>query len=220
MSTVIGKVFKIYQKVWNDPKTGDDRILYSLKIDGDQEYYGFGTNRPPCQEGDNVEFQWSQRGKYRNGDHKSLKIVGADATPTTPPQQQSAPRAASSGGGNSRDAYWDNKDKYDKNVRQRLICYQSATKDAVTLAVAALNNGILPTSGQKKTDKYSSFIAMVNQMRDEIYTSYDVAIAKLEKDQPLVDPTIKSETPAPTHENEAPQAATAPVDDWAEDTPF
>jgi hypothetical protein len=58
--------------------------------------------------------------------------------------------------------------------------YQSATNAAVSLAVAALNNGILPTAGAKKADKYESFINIVSQIRDEVYLDYARAAGALE----------------------------------------
>ena len=172
-----GQVYKVFTKEGSGRAAG--KTMYSIKLEGDDKYYGCYTTQPNCKAGDMVELEYKQNGNYANADTKTLRVTGSGSAP-----QQS-------GGGtakvNSRDKYWEDKDAYDKQVRQPLICYQSATNSAVQIACAALDKDILAL-GQKKGDKLENFTKIVNKLRDEIYTSYETAAAKLEAGEKLVDP--------------------------------
>ena len=180
MSMTMGVVQKISTRDWTNPE-GENVKFYSLQMDG--EWYSNGSRVLTCAEGDTVQFHWQAKGKYKNITKGTLEVTAAGSgAPAAAP----AAAAQKASGGMSRDDYWSNKDKYDKEVRQRLIMYQSATKDAVSIAVAALNKDILPTTGQKMQDKWDSYMAVVQQVRDQIYLSFEEAERKLEAGEALV----------------------------------
>ena len=154
--------------------------MYSVKVNG--EWYGCGGQRPQFDKGQTVSFMWEQKGNFKNviKNTMELKSDAPAAAPAAAPTQSKG-----------KDDYWGKKDKYDKEVRQKIIMYQSATKDAVTLAVAALENGCLPTPGTKKADKYEAFRSMVDRIRDEIYLSYEMANKSLEEGKSPIEGYLK-----------------------------
>jgi len=177
MNTAMGTVYKIFDKQAKNGAT-----IHSIKLEGDENYYGTYTNVPACNPGDQVEFQYKINGTFKNVDIKTLKVTGQgqapQATATAAPSAPYVPKPS------ARDKYWEDKDTYDKQVRQPLICYQSAHKDAVTIACAALAADIIPL-GAKKADKFGVFEALVNKLTDSIYEKYEDATKKLEAGEPI-----------------------------------
>ena len=213
MSMTMGVVQKISTRDWTNPE-GENVKFYSLQMDG--EWYSNGSRVLACAQGDTVQFHWQAKGKYKNITKGTLEVTAAGSGAPAAAPAAAAPKAAVG----SRDDYWAKKDAYDKEVRQKLIMYQSATKDAVSIAVAALNKDILPTTGQKKQDKWDSYMAVVQQVRDQIYLSFEEAERKLEAGEVLVkkpEPTKVVDTSSPA----APVNAAEDVDALPEDfNPF
>ena len=79
MSQVQGTVFKVYENnKFKNP-------LYSIKIDGDDTYYGSGNVKPACAAGDVVTFDFVINNKgYHQLVPDSLKVVSKSATTSAP----------------------------------------------------------------------------------------------------------------------------------------
>lgn len=80
----------------------------------------------------------------------------------------------------SRDGYWKERDRYDKEVRQPMIAYQSARKDAVQIVTAALAADILAL-GQKKADKLDLLLGYVDEVTtslNEKYREFEAALSE------------------------------------------
>ena len=193
--TATGTVQRIYTK---DIAQG---TIYSIKLVGDDRYYGFYTNKPECNEGDQVSFSWKQSGNFCNAAIKSFKVTGKGT---------GAPVAASGGGGGgSRDDYWAKKEQYEKKVTHPHLNYRSATMGAIDLVCAALAHDCLPL-GQKKGERMDILRQEVAKTRDWLYTTYSEATEKLEKGESLIPPNI-----AEGAENHTPEEG------WVdEDIPF
>jgi hypothetical protein len=150
--------------------------VFSFK-GSDDVWYSTGFNKPNIAKGQTISFDYTEDNYGKKAIVGTIKVL-QEAAPGGNASKGGSAKKWSGGGG--KDDYWANKDAYDKQVRQPLIMYQSATNAAVSLAVAALNNGILPTAGAKKADKYESFINIVSQIRDEVYLDYARAAGALE----------------------------------------
>jgi hypothetical protein len=72
-----GIVERISTKEIEDRKTGEEVVLYSIKLD-DDEWYGCGRKDPPCDEGDEVEFQYSEKNGYFNIDMDTFENLSGD----------------------------------------------------------------------------------------------------------------------------------------------
>lgn len=152
--------------------------FFSLKVN--EEWYSNGKNMPPVDKGDAVAFEFNtqQRGKYTNNNivagtlHKTAVQVGA-ATPSTGPAPSSN--------------------------RDLSITYQSARKDALTLASTLLANGVLklPT---KKEDQMDAVIQFVDSMT-EVYWS---DAAEVVEGNRIPSATMHTSEPAPdvSHEDD------------------
>lgn len=69
MSNTTGTVESISTRDFNG------KTMYNLKVSG--EMYGFGSNKPNCKEGDFISFEYEQKGAYRNGNSKTVKVTSA-----------------------------------------------------------------------------------------------------------------------------------------------
>lgn len=128
-------------------KAPSGAIMYNLTISGDR--YGFGSNKPNCNEGDTIEFEFEQKGKFSNGNSKSVKVV-AKSTGT-----------ASSGGGS-----------YGKTpATQTTISKQAALNSALAfvniLVAAEAVPGVTKTA--KSEDKYGILESLVVEKTHEYY---------------------------------------------------
>lgn len=138
MSSVTGEVARIFS---NDSGT------FNVKM-SDDEMYGFFKTKPNFKEGDTVTFSYSQRGKYRNADPKTVVVVAAPA----------AGQSATSSAGLSN---------------QDIIRYQAARNSALTfLQLAAQTDAVkLPA---KQAEKYDALMGLVHEVTDRFYQEANV----------------------------------------------
>lgn len=102
--------------------------IFSIKL-SDGNLYGFYKNQPMCSEGDTVEFSYTERGRYKNADHSSLKVLG-----------KTSPQTSSS---------------YDSGPsNQDVIRYQAARNSALEFVSIALQHGAvkLPAKQAEQLD--------------------------------------------------------------------
>lgn len=129
--------------------------MWSLKLEGDDTWYGTKSVRPDCDEGDVVEFNWANNKRgYPDADLSTLvKLEGAAAA---------AP--AATGGGEvaaGRNAY---------DRKQAVIVYQSSRKDALELIKAAISADLVdfPAKGTK-AEKYQALRMFVDMATNDFY---------------------------------------------------
>lgn len=117
---------------------------FNAEIGG--SWYGCGFSQPDFKEGDVLEFDFEQRGKYMNlGKYKVLGTEkGAPAAP------------AKSQGSQGFD---------DRNTS---IAYQSSRKDALYLVEILLANQAVPLPA-KKADQADAILALVNDYAAQFY---------------------------------------------------
>jgi hypothetical protein len=132
--------------------------MWSLKLEGDETWYGTKSIRPDCTEGDVVEFSWAKNKRgYPDADLSTLvKLEGAAAE---------VPLAAASGGGGEVAA---GRNAYDR--KQAVIVYQSSRKDALELIKAAIAAEIVdfPAKGTK-AEKYQALRMFVDMATNDFY---------------------------------------------------
>ena len=118
---------------------------YSALVNG--TWYGAGFSPPSnFKEGDNIDFEYTVNGKFKNMTVPSVKVADK-ATETESPK---APQKTfSKGGGTSRDTYWEDKAEKDKNT-QREIRLQASRNAAIAFVDVLLKNDALPTGTVKK----------------------------------------------------------------------
>lgn len=148
MSMVTGQVKAISQR-------GN---AFNIRVDDD--WYGYGFNKPAFNKGDTISFDFQQRGNFKNVDAKTVQ-VGASA-----PAQQAAPAS-----GGSAPA----KSGRDFGANQVAIQYQASRNSAIALVSAALAAGevTLPT---KKGDRLDALLALVDDLTDQYHAKTDQVV--------------------------------------------
>ena len=144
MSTVTGNVDRIY----------DNEKAYNLQVDGEWYGYGFKSDGAPSfTEGQTISFDYEQRGKYKNIDKKTIKVV------------------ESSGGGaaapNTRSNSADN--------RQLSIQYQSSRNAAIQLVGVMLDAGAVAIPA-KKADQFDAIVALVDDLTVKFHSDVDQTV--------------------------------------------
>jgi hypothetical protein len=177
----VGFVSEVSANPWADKDSGQSVTLHSFRIESENIWFRTGTTDPELSVGDCVRFT----AKRQKVDLDTLLPAQAyevePAGKSESPSATSAPARKAASGSMSRNGYWEEKDRYDKAVRQPLIAYQSARRDAVDVVVAALEADIL-TLGQKKADKLELLCGYVDQVRDRFLKQYEEVQEELENE--------------------------------------
>jgi hypothetical protein len=185
-----GTVTNVSAKPFTD-KWGKSITLYSFQIGGDNAYYRTGTNEPQCKQGDIISFDFEQAGQNKKVNPHSIQVTGQGNVQST---GQGSPQAAR--GGNSRDDYWANKEKYDKEVTQPRISYAAAQKGAIALVTAALANDVLGFGNAKKADKMEMLLGYVSEVTDRLAVKLDAGheiVESLREANGSIEPTFVDE---------------------------
>jgi len=153
----------------------------------DGEWYG-GTKVAPHYAdgtalivGDEVTFDITMNGKYKNLNYGSLTKVVGQAAPSTVAQ------STSSGGGLSRDDYWANKEARDIETG-KVIQFQAARNSAISVLMPLLINGDLPAFGGKKATHVDQFMGMLMDT-----TLRMVEEAKVQGESSFTPPTVDAD---------------------------
>ncbi len=122
---------------------------YSAEVSG--SWYGAGFNEPSFKEGDVIEFEVEQRGRFQN--LKSPKVVGSSEGSSAP--QKAAPQGI--------------------DARTVSIAYQSSRKDAIEFVDVLVKNGAvsLPT---KKSEQADALLALVEDYTAQFYIKLEEVI--------------------------------------------
>lgn len=136
--------------------------FYSMKI-GDTKY-GLGKSRPQFAVGDTVEFDYY----LKDGKYATVKgpVSKAEGAPAPKPPQGSA--------GGSRDGYWADKDKYDREVKEPRIAFYAAYERAVLFTELAIKSGAFPALEKAKAaDKLGLLESFIEDKTSELITASD-----------------------------------------------
>lgn len=154
MSKATGQVAVVYGK---DGKFGK---MWSLKVEGDDTWYGCKSVKPDTKEGDQIEFNWSNNKRgYPDIDLDTLVVLeaGDDA-----PEKEAAGESSDKGGNTAGRKAYDRK--------QAVIVYQNAGNRAIELISLAYKAEILdlPKKGTI-ADKYAALRLFVDMATNDFY---------------------------------------------------
>lgn len=149
-----GYVTFVNTKDWNG--RNGPVTLYSFRIEGDDTYWRTGRDDPQLQKGQFAKFT----AEGQNVDVTSIERGDIKV-------ETAAPKKSGGGSASSRNEYWENKDKHDKEVVQPRIMYCAARRDAITIATAALNADALKL-GSKAATKVDNFVGAVVKLTAEL----------------------------------------------------
>lgn len=163
-----------------DKRLNSGKSIYSFVIEERDEYFRTGFAEVAANVGDTVEFSAKETQYGLEVDTKTFKATPAGEGAASPASRRSA-GGTPAGSSSARDAYWDQKEKYNNNVVQPMIQYQAATNVAKDICIAALAAGKLPESGKNKNDKFENLLQCIFQVRDQIFSDYRARSAAFEK---------------------------------------
>jgi len=132
--------------------------MYSLKVEGDETWYGCKSTKPNVNVGDAIEFNFSVNPRgYSDADPASISVVEAGAAPAP---QAAATEAAPTAGRVAHDR------------KQAVIVYQSSRKDALELIELASTLELLdlPKKGTV-ADKFNALRIFVDEQTADYYTT-------------------------------------------------
>lgn len=157
----------IVQKI--NIKPYDGKNLYSFFLKGQDGMYSLGERAPSFKEGDSIQFETLQRGKYVNAVNVAPWV--SDGTTTAPTVTSTARKIYNATGGKSLEekAYWNKRDAT-QEVTQRRIEIQAARNAAIEAARFLIEKEFVKTP-TKQADKYDSYLALVNQLADEFLSN-------------------------------------------------
>lgn len=132
--------------------------MYSIKLEGDETWYGTKGNKPNVNVGDSIEFNFSVNPRgYSDADPESISVVEAGAGPA--PAAATATVAEPTAGRVAHDR------------KQAVIVYQSSRKDAIELIGLAEKLELLdlPKKGTV-ADKFNALRIFVDEATADYYT--------------------------------------------------
>ena len=143
MAYANGKVAFLNEKNWNN------KTLYSLKLQNDNNLYMCGEEKPACDKGDFISFGYKEGRSGRfEVDVKSIKTKAAEVL---------KPGTGQSFGG------YRNDDK-----RQETIEYQAARNSAIAAAGVILQASALKLPA-KEADKYKVVVELIGTLTDKFF---------------------------------------------------
>ena len=172
---VKGVVKYINEKEWDDRRSGETIMLYSFKLEGDDDYYRTGQTKPEFEEGQSVAFEVDNK---NNVDLETVEVLETAV--------KKGPKAGASKGGGfrksapaagGRDDYWAKKEERDleKDARYQKVdiprmTFCTSQDAAVSLVTAALQHDCLPKIGTvSKTARLTALLAYVDEITDRFF---------------------------------------------------
>lgn len=160
----VGVVDRIFTK-----EVAGGKKTFSFRLLNDANYYRLNFTTPAevgIKEQTSVQFNFNQGQYGPDVDVRSIVITGANAAKPAGAKPPYQPKKFGSGG--SKDDYWENKEVYDKTIREPLIHFQSSYNIAAQLVTAALAKDVLPLPA-KAGAKFDAFMEMVHNIQEDIY---------------------------------------------------
>lgn len=176
----------VVQKIIKNPQYG----LTSFTLKGQDGFYSLGKDIPTFKEGDSIQFDTNQQGKYTYARNIAPWSDGGTAQ-STPVSQVAASassggwqRRGAGGGGKSfgggdaaaKEAYWRAKEERDiakegeYAATQKRIEIQAARNAAIETAKTMWQFDITPKP-KKATEHYDAFLALVEELTDKYLES-------------------------------------------------
>lgn len=173
MSEVVkGVVYKIGTKR-GTTKTGRPYTLYSIKLDGDERYFGAGFQDPGAAEGETISFEVKPDGKFWNLDPSTIKRHKSDPVVVS----------KSVASNMSKDDYW--KRKEDRDLLNDKLRNEGARRNTAIAFVELLfktESLKLPT---KIPDREAYILEMVNKYSEEFSSEPVTEEVEAEEDSPV-----------------------------------
>lgn len=175
---VKGIVRYINEKEWDDRRSGETIMLYSFKLDGDDDYYRTGQTKPEFEEGQSIAFEVDNK---NNVDLETVEVLEAEVKKapkaTGRPAKSGGFSKNASGSAGGRDEYWAKKEARDleKDARYQKVdiprmTFCTSQDAAVSLVTAALQHDCLPKIGTvSKTARLSALLAYVDEITDRFF---------------------------------------------------
>lgn len=121
---------------------------YSALVNG--TWYGAGFSLPTnFKEGDNIDFEYTVNGKFKNMTVPSVKVAAPAETESPKGKSGTGSATGTRGKTTTRDTYWEDKAETDKKT-QREIRLQASRNAAIAFVDVLLKNDALPTGTVKK----------------------------------------------------------------------
>jgi len=120
-------------------------MTYNVKING--EWLGAGYKKPQCKQGDNIDYEITQKGQYKN--ITNISINSGAITTNAPNNATTAPT-------------------HRVDTRDISIRYQSCRKDALALTNMLLASDALKLPA-KQADKVDAALAFVDEITNQYY---------------------------------------------------
>lgn len=156
MADHTGVVEKVYKKHGTN-KNGKPYTLYSAKVQGLEQWASFGFKDPEIDEGDVVKLRGEIDDRnFRVSQHR-IETKG-EGKPAAQARQGGGGKPNFAANAASRDAYFKDKEKHDREEREPRIQYQAARKDALEfLQVLAAQDALPITAASGKGNKAKRF---------------------------------------------------------------
>ncbi len=134
--------------------------MFSIKLEGDETWYGTKSTKPEVNNGDTIEFNFSVNPRgYSDADVNSISVLEAASEAPAEAKEASAPVAATATEG--RKAF---------DRKQSVIVYQSSRKDALALIALAASETLIdfPKKGTI-ADNFNALRMFVDEATNDYY---------------------------------------------------
>lgn len=171
MSTREGTVQFSNQKEWTDPKTGSTKTLYSIKLQGSNEYINFGESNPNLSQGDIVTIVVQENNGKVRAKASDITRKGKAEVPKTTNWRRGGSGAANQ----QREQYWQKKLEMDLEMQPEFR-YRSAMDKAISLLRVLQEAEALPISKANQASaqkKYDAMMALVFTVTDQIVKKFE-----------------------------------------------
>jgi len=159
------------------------KTMYSFKVD--EDWYGCGSDDPKVSKGDLIEFDFTENGRWKNVDVKSISVLrhGTEVIKTSS-------RKMAIGG--ARDDYWNRKEERDI-ITQSVIQLQSSRNSAIALADLILKNNAvkLPEAQAKRMDVV---VALVSDLTSKFEEEATAKRSGTTSEETVTDDSVEEET--------------------------
>jgi len=186
--------------------------FWAMQVDNIQ--YGTKNDRPPCKEGDYVEFEAIEDGKYWRADVATIRLVAVPAGNSNSNQGSVAPVDNV-----TKPVYHGAKGGYNDPARQDAITYQSARKDALEHVGLLIAAGLLDFGKAKGAQKIELVDIIVDDYTVRYYNETK-ELAPKEHASPVDAVYSEAVSAARAPAKKAKPAAVEPVDESAEPDPW
>lgn len=133
-------------------KPAGSGTVYNIKVNG--EWFGHGFQKPIFEKGDNISFEYSQKGQYKNVVARTVQVLGGG-------QQQQAQAPAQRGGGGAPAPS-------KPNDTQMAIQYQASRNSAIETVNILITHSAVPLP-TKKADQYEAVMSLIDDITNQFY---------------------------------------------------